>query len=231
MAQKETPWFYHPDLSNTLLSKDETRHATSALRLQTGARVMLTTGQGKTACARLMLGKKEVINIEIEAVTEHVRSGTGITVIIGRLHQVDRLEWLVEKLQEIGIAHLWVAEMDNCGPGKLSTDRLQRIAISALKQSHQPWLIETHISPSLAACLPAIGGPVVYGYQPEHGPTQKIQTQSLASSIVVGPEADFSHKEVAWMQQQGWQAVSIGNTRLRTETAALAGAVFLHICD
>jgi 16S rRNA (uracil1498-N3)-methyltransferase len=229
MAQKETPWFYHPNFSEKDLLPDEARHAGSALRLQEGAEVRLTNGQGQLATAIVQEVKKGRVSVKILSIENYPLASAPKTLLIGRMHHADRLEWLVEKVQELGIKRILVADMDNCGPGKLNLERLQRIAISALKQSHQPYLCEIEAVKSLDAALATCMGAGIFGYISETTQPEPITMHATAAFAVIGPEADFSTQEVDFMLEKGLKPVSLGSTRLRTETAALAAAVFLQL--
>jgi 16S rRNA (uracil1498-N3)-methyltransferase len=230
MALKETPWFYHPDLTAGYLLPDEARHAGSALRLAREDKVILTTGRGEIATATIADVSKGKIGVTIGQVSTFPKPPVEKTLVVGRMHHADRLEWLVEKCQELGLARLLIAETERSGAGRLNLERTERIAISALKQSHQPWLCKIDFAASLEKALGSCFGLGLFGYLPEGGdPPVSIRHYSDASYVIIGPEADFSLAEVALMQSLGLKPVSLGGTRLRTETAALAAAVHLML--
>ena len=229
MADKEIPWFYHPDLHVAELLLEEARHAVSVLRLQEGDRLVLTNGHGETADARITRIQKGRVEVRLEGVTAHPPAEHSKTMIVGRLHHADRLEWLVEKVQELGIVRLLVAEMDLCHKGRLNLDRLHRIAVSGLKQSHQAYLCYIEAANSLEAALQHLPHGGVFGYLGKAAPSETMSAHGKANFAVIGPEADFSDREVSLMLDKGLLPVHLGQTRLRTETAALAAAVFLQI--
>lgn len=229
MAEKEIPWFYHPDLHVAELLPEEARHAVSALRLQEGDRLVLTNGHGETADACITRIQKGRVEVHLEGVTAHAPVDHAKTLIVGRLHHADRLEWLVEKVQELGIARLLVAEMDLCHKGRFNLDRLHRIAVSGLKQSHQAYLCYIEATNSLEAALQHLPDGGVFGYLGKAAPSETMAAHGKANFAVIGPEADFSDREVSLMLDKGLLPVHLGQTRLRTETAALAAAVFLQI--
>jgi 16S rRNA (uracil1498-N3)-methyltransferase len=230
MSQKEIPWFYHPDLAVSSLLPDEARHAASALRLQVGGSVVLTTGVGQIATAKVSSLKKGDVEVAVQSVAEHLVRPGAKTLVIGRLHHADRMEWLIEKAQELGLQRLIIADMDHCGTGKLSLERARRIAISALKQSHQVWLIDVIRTNSLAEATPLLADNTLYGYLPQDGAEpDTMHAQGHANAVIIGPEADFSASELALMNRLGYKPVSLGQTRLRAETAGLAAAVFLQL--
>ena len=228
MALKETPWFYHPDLDQASLMADEVRHAVSALRLVEGDNIVLTTGTGKTAKATILENKKGQVQVKIGAI-ETADYKPSKALIVGKMHHVDRAEWLIEKGQELGLAKLVFVEMDRCGPGRVNLDRAKRIAISALKQSHQAWLMDIFYVDRLESAIQLCSGKGIYCYLAEDVLVSSNVSTTKADFAVVGPEADFSLEEVHMMKGSGLVPVSLGPTRLRTETAALAAAVFLQI--
>lgn len=229
MAEKEIPWFYHPDLHVAELLPEEARHAVSALRLLEGDQLVLTNGHGETANARITRIQKGRVEVQIVGVTTHPAADHPKTLVVGRLHHADRLEWLVEKVQELGVARLVIAEMDLCHKGRLNLDRLHRIAISGLKQSHQAYLCRIEATNSLEAALQHQPEGGVFGYLGTQAPSDTMAAHGKANFAVIGPEADFSDREVGLMLDKTLRPVMLGSTRLRTETAALAAAVFLQI--
>jgi len=229
MAEKEIPWFYHPDLHVKELLPEEARHAVSALRLLEGDRLVLTNGHGETAEARITRIQKGRVEVRLEGVTTHPPAEHPKTLIVGRLHHADRLEWLMEKVQELGLDRLTLVDMDNCHKGRLNLERLHRIAISGLKQSHQAYLCRLEIAKSLEEALQHLPEGGVFGYLGTQARSATMAAYGKANFAVIGPEADFSDKEVSLMLERGLQPVTLGATRLRAETAALAAAIFLQI--
>ncbi len=231
MARKEIPWFYHPDLSGNTLAEEEARHAVSALRLATGDGCMLTNGQGITASATIHAIGKQQVTVTIGPMAEVGRQRPRY-LIMPRLQHPDRMEWLVEKCQELGLAQIIWTEMERCKKGSLNLARMQRVAVSALKQSQQAWLCQQVQMPTLADAITSLDGKRgAFGYIPPDATHQSPGTLLPASAdyVVIGPEADFSDAEVGYLKTHGLQPIALGQTRLRAETAGLASAVLLQL--
>ena len=201
----------------------------SALRLEVGDAVFLTNGKGGVAQARISAIRKGEIAVQMQEQQARTALSKGKALIIGRLHNAERLEWLIEKGQELGIGRIILAEMDLCGKGSVNAERWQRIAVSALKQSHQSWLCAVDVAPSLEEALDGVKGKGVFGYLADDEPPVSITAHSAADFAVIGPEADFSDNELTLMRRRGLVPVSLGPARLRSETAALAAAIILQL--
>ncbi len=220
--------FYHPDARNgntVLFDAAESLHMTRALRKKSGDVIDLTDGCGHHFTASLDVGKRETTATIISSEFFEPRKNF-LEVAMAPTKNNERLEWLVEKAVEIGIDKISLILCDHSERPHLKTDRLLKIAISAMKQSLRFYLPE--ISPLIKfsdwaeACNQSVK---CIAYCDENSPRRLLQHTLLVNTgaaVAIGPEGDFSSAEIAFALSKGFHPVSLGDARLRTETAALA---------
>lgn len=228
--------FHCPDLLGVSveLPADEAHHATSVLRLVVGTRVGLLDGAGTKAEGEIEIASKKGCTVRIiERSTIPPERRARIHLAVAPTKQMDRYEWFVEKAVEIGVDRITPLITDRTERGKLRIDRLQRVAISAMKQSQRAWLPRidelTTLKQLLATTLPQQR---CFGWcEGEH--TSLMERYDAKSDVVVliGPEGDFTQDEASMLRNAGFNAVSIGAARLRTETAALTVCSWMSLAQ
>lgn len=215
-------------LGYLILPLDESRHCLQVLRLKPGQKVGVIDGKGLLGVGSLTAGEGGLAHVMIESLLPDwgeppVQTGLMLALPKDR----DRLEWLVEKSVELGLTHLCLAQSQRTERGSVNAERLQRIALAALKQCRRSRLPEVVGPLAFQAALQYVAerhpGAQLWLAQaqapvPWHPPTPP---HDQAVWVAVGPEGDFTPHELAQAQDQGWQWVNLGATRLRTETAAL----------
>lgn len=229
--------FYTPDISGNeyYLSEEESKHCTKVLRLKENDIVYLVDGNGGfyKAAISAISGKKCLLRIE-ETQKEFGKRNYRIHIAIAPTKNIDRIEWFVEKATEIGIDEITPIICQRSERKVVKTDRLEKIAISAMKQSIKAYLPKIneaqtfndfvkHYSASLkciAHCLP----------------DNKQELKSLIKShndilILIGPEGDFTNHEIELALKNNYLPVSLGESRLRTETAGIAACVSVQIIN
>jgi 16S rRNA (uracil1498-N3)-methyltransferase len=220
--------FYAPVIENDLvcLSEEESRHCMQVLRLKPSQRIDLTDGKGNFIAGVIEnVGKKQVI-VRIENIT---RAGTGrgysLHMAVAPTKSIDRFEWFLEKATEIGIDEITPVFSQNSERCKLRTDRLEKVIIAAMKQSVKAvrpqineavvlkeFLSKKHIDYQLfIACCNTSGRALL----------KNIYKPGSNAVILIGPEGDFTDPEVKMAVSEGYRPVSLGDSRLRTETAAI----------
>lgn len=228
-ADMSVPLFYHPNLTDALVELDEetSRHI-NVLRMQQHDLVQLTDGNGKTATASISgLHKKKTV-VQIGEVLQHPQRSRKVCIAISLVKNSSRFEWFLEKATELGVSEIIPLICSRTEKEKLRFDRMQNIVVSAMLQSQQSWLPQLSIPQNLkdvlqssyeqkliAHCLP--------------GEKRSLTTRDVGEStiLLIGPEGDFTPEEITQAIESGYEPVSLGNTRLRTETAGIAGAVLL----
>lgn len=221
--------FYVPELTPTTksiyLSEDESKHACRVLRLKMNDEVSLLDGVGGVYHARIEEDNPKKCLLQIIAVTHEPKPTHEVHIAIAPTKNMDRIEWFVEKATEIGMTELTLLICEHSERKIVKTERLEKILVSAMKQSKRTFIpklnavvtffefMKQHTQGALAHC--------------EEGEKKTLQTVYQASNypILIGPEGDFSSKEIAAAKMNGFDFVVLGNTRLRTETAGLYACV------
>ncbi|MCU0435975.1 MAG: 16S rRNA (uracil(1498)-N(3))-methyltransferase [Bacteroidia bacterium] len=231
--------FYFPDLSapQLQLSEEESKHAVRVLRLQPGDEVELADGRGTKA--RAVVADNHPKRCLLDVVSRE-QFGTGrqfsLHLAVAPTKNSDRIEWLVEKATELGIDAITLLHCEHSERSTFRTDRLEKIAVAAMKQSQQAWMpviagpvgfdeflrsIATDTSAFIAHCV----------NDGERVPLNKAAKPGGNAVVLIGPEGDFSAAEIEAALNVGAVPVTLGNTRLRTETAALVACAAVHFVN
>jgi len=224
-----TTFFYHPAAAVEQcveFDSSEATHISKALRMKSGDFIELTNGRGELFNAELIIEKHRVS----AAVRKLILSNDGavpLHLAIAPTKNADRIEWLVEKAIELGVGEISLIHCKHSERARLSKDRLQRVSISALKQSRRTFLPNIHDVANFESWLSGINTQQRFiAHCIEHLPRVLLRDAIRRESsvcIAIGPEGDFSESEIEQAIKASFQSVSLGSARLRTETAALAG--------
>lgn len=230
-------YFYHQDggEKTVFLPDEETRHLTKVLRKRTGDEVIVLNGRGR--CDRYTLisldrkAKLEWTSCMEESAEPPVR----IELMVGPTKKPDRMEWMVEKLVEIGVHRITFLSTDHGERPYLKTDRLMKKAVSALKQSGNLWLPELtsegDFTTFIEQCSSDFKGVAHCADSEKNQLGNSLLSNLKSATILIGPEGDFSEREINHAIQSGFVPISLGNSRLRTETAALVACTLMnHFC-
>lgn len=221
--------FYTPDISSEeyVLNEDESKHCLKVLRLGIGTRVHLIDGRGGMYQAEITgASKKNVILKVVETTLEYNKRSHHLHIAVAPTKNIDRLEWFLEKATEIGIEEITPLICDRSERRIVKEDRLNKVITSAVKQSLQAYhpvlnpqtnftdflKIKNDSVKMIAHCID--GEPRKY--------ISEIITPGQNYTLLIGPEGDFSPAEIELALENGYKPLTLGNTRLRTETAALA---------
>jgi 16S rRNA (uracil1498-N3)-methyltransferase len=216
------------------LSGDEWQHL-RAVRLRPGDFFYLTDGKGYKAKAELLqIDKKGEGSYRIVEAEQLPPPAYAIHLMVAPTKNHDRLEWLVEKATEIGVSSITPVICRYSERGKVRTDRLERLAIQAMKQSlkfYKPIIHET-LEFTEAICRPPVGQRFIAHLQDEQTPLLLHSIRKGQSyEIFIGPEGDFSEDEIKLALENHSLAVSLGESRLRTETAGIAACLIVQIAQ
>lgn len=228
--------FHCTDLSDQLIAlpEEEAHHATSVLRLVAGDRIGLLDGRGTRAEAELIEVTKRGCTAHILSRTVHPpERAARIHMAVAPTKQMDRYEWFVEKAVEIGVDRITPVITERTERDKLRIDRLERVAIAAMKQSQRAWLPRIDELTSLQAVLGEAHVPQRFFGWCEGDPPSLMHryAPTLDALVLIGPEGDFSHEEALLLKEFGFSAVSLGKARLRTETAALTACTWMSLAQ
>ncbi len=229
--------YYAPEIATSLiLPDDEARHCLRVLRTAAGEYVSVVDGQGHRYTCRLLSTDPRKATVEIVGVEDVPRVWAApLTVAVAPTKNADRIEWLVEKLTEMGVDRIVPLLCRHSERKNVNTDRLERIAVSAMKQSLKAVVPEisplTPIGEFIANC-DARQKFVGYCADDIERRLLALELQKAQSTaLMIGPEGDFSPEEVRMAFEHGFIPVSLGDARLRTETAALAAAQTFHVIN
>jgi len=231
--------FYCPDIeSDPTLPESESQHCVKVLRMTEGAPLVAVDGRGHRFQCRLVDAHPKHALVEIDAVEEHpLPWPQHIAVAVAPTKSIDRMEWLVEKLTEVGINRFIPLRCRFSERKDIKRDRIEKIAVSAMKQSLKAVL--PHID-EMAPILSVITSSEFDGWQkfiaycdPDipRRDLVDVYRPGRDTIILIGPEGDFSPEEIHAAIDAGFIPVTLGNNRLRTETAALYSATAFHILD
>lgn len=235
---KEARYFYVPDSAQaTELPLEEVRHAVSVLRLKAGDEIFLMDGEGSFYQANVTLAATKHCMYDIVKTLPQQKTWNGhVHLAIAPTKMMDRMEWMIEKMTEVGFDEITFLDCRFSERKKLRIDRLEKIVIAAMKQSRKAWKPIIHpIMPFqdfvnqqregglyIAHCYTEILRKDFFNEIQQANDQQDV-------TILVGPEGDFSMDEVNQALEKGFSSVSLGQNRLRTETAGLVSIVMSQV--
>lgn len=232
---KEARYFYVPDAANANeLPTEEAMHALRVLRLKSGDEMFLMDGNGFFYKAEVTLAATKHCMYEIKEKMPQEKTWNGnIHIAMAPTKMMDRTEWFAEKATEIGVDELAFVNCKFSERKVMRTVRLDKIIVSAMKQSRKPW--KPQLSPLtpfkdfihkersglkfIAHCYNEIESVDLFDT------LMKSKGNVDNVTVLIGPEGDFSIDEVKLAIKNGYTPVSLGESRLRTETAALYAAM------
>ena len=235
---KEIRYFYVPDASTASeLPTDEASHAVKVLRLQPGDDMMLMDGQGHFYRAIVTMASNHHCMYDIQEALPQERPWKGhIHLAIAPTKLMERMEWMVEKAVEIGIDDITFLDCKFSERRVVKIPRLDKIAISAMKQSRKAWKTNLHEMISFRDFVTTTrdGAKYIahcYGEIMREGLFQLLQHLPADEdvTVMIGPEGDFSIDEVREAMDNGWHSVHLGQSRLRTETAGLSAVMMAQL--
>ena len=228
------PLFYNKNIqpgdTMHVLNEETSSHIVQVLRMQVGEQVHITNGKGNLFLTELTDPHKKKAAVKILSATFIKARGKKISIAISLLKNTSRFEWFLEKATEIGVNEIIPIICARTEKQHFRFDRMEGILISAMLQSQQVWLPVLHepvkFDKLMQKHFPAENKFIAHCEKEEN--KIKLSGQSTGSSILlIGPEGDFTHTEIEEAVKNNYIPVTLGNTRLRTETAGMAGAVML----
>ncbi|MEP7322260.1 MAG: RsmE family RNA methyltransferase [Saprospiraceae bacterium] len=209
-----------------LLDGEEAQHAL-VLRLKKDEKISILNGKGKVYLGTGEQLRKKSFLVQIESVTETLSSPFNLHIAIAPTKQIDRFEWFLEKATELGVQTITPLLCDHGERERLNLDRLKKILIASIKQSGRPWLPVLNDPKTFDEFLNENKSETTYLAHAE-GKLLQHQNPLMKTSICVciGPEGDFSDRELILADQLGASRISFGPYRLRTETAGLLAVAY-----
>ena len=244
---------YNPGDTEIVLDEDNSRHIVQVLRMQKDQQLQLTDGHGRLLTATILDDHKKKCRVRIDNSLQHPPREKKIIIALSLLKNTSRFEWFLEKATEIGVAGIIPLLSLRTEKQHFREDRLQSILISALLQSQQTWLPQL-LSPTpiiqlirettaahrfIAHCLETDRRSLAEAIHRAEAAHRADQEPSAAGSslpaagndqlILIGPEGDFTPEEIDTALKNGFLPVTLGETRLRTETAGVVAAALMCI--
>ena len=235
---KEARYFYVPDAANqTELPAEEAMHALRVLRLKGGDEIFLMDGVGNFYRAQVTIAATRNCYYEILEQLPQERQWQGkVHLAIAPTKMLDRIEWMIEKATEVGVDEVSFLNCQFSERRLMKTTRLDKIAVSAVKQSHKAWKPVLNEMASFKSFIAQpIEGRKYIAHCYEEVPRSYLFDELRNSSniedatVLIGPEGDFSIDEVKKAVEAGWKSVHLGKSRLRTETAGLTAVMMMQL--
>ncbi len=238
------PFFYKEDLeavtTDVLLDEVTSKHIVQVLRMQNGEQLQLTNGKGGLFTTAITDNNRKKCAVKVIAAGTGHRATTNITIAISLIKNSTRFEWFLEKATEIGVTEIIPLVCERTEKTAFKFERMKSILVSAMLQSQQCWLPVLHEPVQYvklwqsSKTLPKLDEYrqkfIAHCVDDAKRSLADLNNESMASKIIlIGPEGDFSPEEIDLAMQNHFSAVSLGETRLRTETAGMVAATLLCI--
>lgn len=231
--------YFEPQLNreSTFLTLDAntSRHLVQVLRMETGSTIELTNGKGLSALATITEADKRHCKVKVASFVLHEKPAVSLTVAVSFTKNRSRNEWMLEKLAEIGVSYIIPVVSQRTEKEKFNFERQEAILVAAMLQSKQYFL--PGISDPIALYkmdLEQTGQKFVAHCEDDSSKQYLGQVCHKAEDtlVFIGPEGDYTRDEIRYLTEKGVIPVSLGNRRLRTETAAIyAATIFNAIND
>ena len=243
---KELHIFYTPDVEQTCeLTAEDSAHAVRVLRMREGDELTITDGKGHLMKAQIIVASQKHCRVDIKEKCDVPMPWCGeIHLAVAPTKNMDRMEWLAEKAAEIGLDTITFLNCRNSERRVVKTERIEKIVAAAMKQSHKAYIpqvvgmtdFEKFITAPfegekyIAHCYEASDIAAEHDGTAKETPLLWRECKPDGKTVVlIGPEGDFSIEEVRKAIAAGYRPISLGNSRLRTETAALAAVHIMNI--
>ena len=220
--------FYTPDIDRShCLSEEESGHCVRVLRYAAGDTILLTDGRGTTYTARITAAHPKHCEFEIlKAEKQEKNHPFHLHIAVAPTKNAERIEWMVEKCTEIGADEFTLLNCRYSERKQMRTDRLEKIILSAAKQSLTRYLPVLHGMTDFDTFVRAQSATssqrfIAHCYEADKRLLRDSIERGRDVLVLIGPEGDFSEQEVQTALRAGFLPVSLGNSRLRTETAAV----------
>ncbi|WP_370090451.1 16S rRNA (uracil(1498)-N(3))-methyltransferase [Ekhidna sp.] len=227
--------FYKKDLSEgiNILPEEESKHCTQVLRHQKGDEIMVFDGNGGKHRSVLTQVSKKSCEFEILESNITSQKSFHIHLAIAPTKNMDRMEWLIEKLSEIGVDKITFIQTRHSERKKLRLDRLEKKAISAMKQSGNPFLVSLNDLTPYEQFLKKINSDImlIAHVDDSHSHIASMIKPNKSTCILIGPEGDFAMDEIENAKKAGFQTISLGKNTLRTETAGFVACNMINLVN
>ncbi len=233
--------FYQPGITNGTLYLDpeESRHCVKVLRKKNGDTLHVTDGKDTLYNCTITDARPERCIFVIESSEQDKKKNFRIHIAIAPTKNPDRTEWFVEKAIEIGVDEISFVECDNSERTSVKIERIEKLAVSAMKQSLKFQICKINNIKPLQDFISQASDPDSYrdqkfiAYVDQTNPDElfNVAGRNQNYTVLIGPEGDFSAAELALALQHGFKKVALGPSRLRTETAGVVACHTLNLIN
>ncbi|MDB4134511.1 16S rRNA (uracil(1498)-N(3))-methyltransferase [Flavobacteriaceae bacterium] len=226
--------FYNKDLSQDdsrlIIDREESRHIVKVLRKKVGDTIYITNGKGILFTTVIDVINKNSTELKITNSKKESKTKFHINIAVAPTKNNDRIEWFIEKSTEIGINTISTVLCEKSERKIIKMDRLEKITISAIKQSlqlHKPIIQELISFEEFIKNCKSDNKFIAHCKESEKLFLNNCKIKAKTITVLIGPEGGFSDNEIDLAEKHGFISVSLGNNRLRTETAAIVATQIL----
>lgn len=220
--------FYNPDINETTetfsFDKEESRHIIKVLRKKDSDILHVTNGLGLLFETEITLASDNKCIVEVLSIKKSPEPKFRLHLAVAPTKMNDRFEWFLEKATEIGIHEITPVFCDRSERKVINKERFEKIILSAMKQSNETYLPKLNEAISFKEFIKQKKEGlqlIAHCEETDKKSLKEVLKPNESVTILIGPEGDFSDKEIALALESNYQPVMLGNTRLRTETAAV----------
>ena len=227
--------FYDPQFTGEgLLCESESKHCINVLRHKTGDEITIADGRGYYHTGRIITAHPKRCEIKNIRSQKHEESPCKVHLAVAPTKNIDRFEWLIEKAMELGINEITPLLCHHSERKKIRTDRIERIVIAAMKQSVKAYLPLIHELMPFEQFIKeykTANAFIAHCRNSKRTPLKQVYQTKTDALLCIGPEGDFSEAEAESAIKAGMIPVSLGSSRLRTETAGLIACHTIHLLN
>ncbi len=228
--------FYNPDLDVSTrqcnLGVEESRHLFKVLRKKEGDEILITNGKGDLFTAVIRRINMKICTVDLQGSRKEAKQPHTLHMAVSPTKLIDRYEWFLEKVTEIGVAEITPVLCERSERKVIKAERLEKIILAAMKQSLRSYLPVLHPLMTLDEFLNRDRQGLRYIAHCEPGEKSKL-TPGVAPdteiTILIGPEGDFTTAEILRAREAGFAPITLGEARLRTETAAVVACTAINL--
>ena len=220
--------FYEPNiLTQPFLNEDDSKHAVKVLRHKVGDLLNLVDGKGNWVTAKIVNTNFANLKLDLQStVNEYNKPNYYIHIAIAPTKNTDRIEWFLEKSVEMGIDEITFLQTNKSERKELKLNRLEKIAVAAMKQSKKAYMPKINplikLNEFLKEDFSNLQKFVAFVDSTNTEYLHNLANKSGQYLVLIGPEGDFSKEEIETLKKKDFKCISLGNSILRTETAGIA---------
>jgi len=230
--------FYNPDLDKSIsqftFSQEESRHIVKVLRKKEGDILHITNGKGYIFESEILLADQKKCKAQIISTKKKHAKAHWLHIVVAPTKNNDRLEWFLEKATEIGVNEITPIFCDRSERKVIKKERLEKVIQSAMKQSLRSYLPKLNDAISFKAFIEKEQSGLLFIAHCEEEEKVNLKRRVAPDknvTVLIGPEGDFSQNEINIAYEKGFLPVSLGEYRLRTETAAIVACTTVNMIN